>query len=268
MTVAPEGVGSLSTCVPSISCLMVTRPGAERLAWARRSIDDFCAQTWPDKELVIVVDPIDGDLPGELVGHVAALGRSDIRVEPHEAMANLGALRNRSVAVAGGTLICQWDDDDRHHPQRLERQAECLVAGGLEAVYLQDVLQYFPDGEAMYWTNWRATPATGHPGTLMARRAAMPPYPDERLGEDLAVARAFVDRGSAGTVTGSAYLYLYVSHGANSWHDGHHAMLAQTLSISQALLRRREREIRAGLMPFGLPPGITLRAGNGDAFVL
>jgi glycosyltransferase involved in cell wall biosynthesis len=257
----------------SVTCVMITLLTEQRLAWAKRSIADFCRQTLPRKDLVIVHDCGNEEIEAALRAHVTALGRTDIRVVSVGEKMNLGQLRNFSLMQASGDVICQWDDDDRNHPLRLERQLAALVEGDREAVYLRELMQFFPARQTMFWTNWRATEAGGHPGTLMLRRDVPIRYPTEgttaRLGEDLEVARALLKRGRVGYVAGEAHLYIYMSHGANSWDQGHHRMLADTLSISQALLRRREAQLREGLAAHGLEPDVvTLQGSNGPAFVL
>jgi len=65
---------------------------------------------------------------------------------------------------------------------------------------LQEVVQYVPRDRRLYWTNWSATEARVHPGTLMARRDAPIRYPTEgpqaRLGEDLQLAFELNARGA------------------------------------------------------------------------
>ena len=205
--------------------------------------------------------------------HVKSLGRDDIRVFTQPPDWNLGQLRNFSVQCATGDMLCHWDDDDLYHPERLERQLSLLVEGDFEAVYLQDVMQHFPRARLLYWTNWRATEAAAHPATLMVRREVAIRYPTEggtaRLGEDSEAARALIARGRVAYVSGMPHLYVYTSHGVNSWPEEHHLMLAEKLSISQALLRRREPQIRAGMAPHGLEANtISVMGNNGPAFVL
>lgn len=252
---------------------MVSLPVPERLACAKQSIEDYCRQTWRNKNLIVVVNGGSEAVQEALCAHILALGRSDIRVIAPSGEFNLGQLRNLSLEAAEGALVCQWDDDDRYHPQRLERQAGALIERDLEAVYLQDVMQYFPEQGAMYWVNWRATPTTGHPGTLMSRRSVTPNYPVEggnaQLGEDSEVARALIARGRVGTLADAAHLYVYVSHGANSWSGDHHRMLSAELAISQGLLRRREQAIRDGLRPYGFAANtVTVHGSNGEGFTL
>jgi glycosyltransferase involved in cell wall biosynthesis len=258
---------------PSVSCLMVMLPVPERLPFAKKSIDDFCRQTLAKKNLVVVLSGGTESVHGAMRDHVDSLGRDDIRVFTQPPEMNLGQLRNFTLGVATGDVLCQWDDDDLYHPERLERQLAVLREGNFEAVYLQEVMQYFPAANILYWTNWRATEAAGHPGTLMVWREAAVKYPTQggmaRLGEDSEAARALIARGRVGYLPAMPHLYIYVSHGTNSWNDGHHRMLADKLAISQALLRRRETQIREGMAPHGFDSGaISFMGHNGPAFTL
>lgn len=257
--------------IARVSCLMVTLPVPLRFDFCRRSIAAFCAQTLPRKELVMVVDSGPDSARARLLEYVASLQRSDIRVLTPPGQLNLGQLRNISVENATGDVLCHWDDDDLHHPERLERQFTALTTGDHEAVLLSEVLQYFPQTRSLYCTNWKATEAGGHTATLMVRRSAGIHYPTEGtlacLGEDLQVALALRRRGRLGFIPGMPYLYVYVSHGMNSWSDEHHRMLASKLAISQGLLLRREAEIRAGLEPYDFGPGeVSINGNNGPAF--
>ena len=252
---------------------MVTLPVSERLTMAKQSIKDFCSQTLAKKTLHVVINGGFQPVREELCNYIAMLNRKDICVIQPPGVLNLGQLRNISLEAASSDIVCQWDDDDRVHPDRLQDQAAVLVESDLEAVYLQEVMQYYPAKHALYWTNWHATPAVGHPGTLMARRSAALRYPtrgaNARLGEDLELAQALIKRNRVGYIKGKAHLYVYVSHGANSWNEGHHAMLRDRLAISRALLLRREPQIRAGLAPYHFPPNdVCLFGSNGQAFVL
>ncbi|GGE11019.1 hypothetical protein GCM10011390_32590 [Aureimonas endophytica] len=250
---------------------MVTLP--ERLDLARRSIGHYLAQTLPDTELVLVANRGTPEMRAALAAHLEALGRADIRLDFAPDDLKLGALRNRSVALAAGEFVCQWDDDDWHHPDRLRRQHECLAAGAASACTLQDLMHYFPARRVLHLVNWHSTPAGGHPGTLFARRTAMRPYPEAGAaaarGEDLEVALAFREAGALAFLQGAPELYVYATHGTNTWDGEHHAMLANELAVSRGLLQRRESALRAGLAPFGFPAGtIELWGSNGLAFTL
>ncbi len=256
----------------SIDCLMVALPVASRLEFAKASIQRFKAQTYLNKRLVIVINGGDDHVGQTLCDYARAQDEGDIEVVYPEGNLSLGALRNISLEHVSADVFCQWDDDDLYHPLRLADQAKVLREGGFEAVYLEDLIQYFPAQQALYWTNWRATSVGGHPGTLMARYSPGLAYPssgdEAKLGEDTVLAQAFLSRGRVGYLGGAAHLYLYVSHGANSWNDDHHLMLARELSISKALLLRRQPQLTDGLVPYNLPAGTVVRGSNGDAFTL
>ena len=279
----------------SVSCLMVALALPERLAFAKKSIDNFCRQTLANKVLVLVLNGGVESVHRAIRDYVESLGRDDIQIFTAPHGLNLGQLRNFSLEVATGDILCQWDDDDLYHPERLERQLSLLLEGDFEAVYLQEVMQYFPAANSLYWTNWRGTDVAGHPATLMVRREAAIKYPtqggtvclgddsevvraliakgtffmDELTGEDTVVARALIARGRVGYLAGMPHLFIYVSHGANSWPDGHHRMLADKLAISQALLRRREVQIREGMAAHGLSKDtLSVVGNNGPAFTL
>ncbi len=253
-----------------VSCVMVTRLAADRTAFIRASLAAFQAQTHRRRELVIVVDPT-ADRTGrsELRAALQVSGPAPIRVVEAPGVLSLGALRNLSLDVSAGAYVCQWDDDDIHHPQRVSAQLAALRAGSHQAVLLQDVLQFFAESRSLYWTNWRATEAAGHPGTLMLARAAAPRYPEAgpeaRKGEDLDVARRLRARGALGTLPGAPHLFAYVCHGSNTWDAAHHRMLADRLAISRSLLKRHETVLRQAIGELALGPVVVCGA-NGPAF--
>jgi hypothetical protein len=256
---------------PLVSCLLVTTGGPERFGYLQRSVADYCRQTYVRKELVVVFDSARQHDQLKCKSFLAQLGRDDVKIIPNEEALSLGKLRNISRGAAQGEICCQWDDDDFHHPQRLERQLSALLESGRQAVYLQEVMQYFIKRRDLYCMNWRATPAMGHPGTLMLKRSAMVTYPetgDEAArGEDLAVAMQLHEKKEVCLLEGAPHLYVYISHGANTWPDDHHQMLANSLAISRGQLTRREAQIREGLGAFDFGPGpLQVHGNNGAAF--
>jgi glycosyltransferase involved in cell wall biosynthesis len=97
----------------------------------------YCQQTHQNKELVMVLDQ-GADAEKSAIGtYISSLGRDDIRIVEPTGKLSLGALRNLSRESAGGEILCQWDDDDLHHPQRLERQLSALINSGGKALCLE-----------------------------------------------------------------------------------------------------------------------------------
>jgi glycosyltransferase involved in cell wall biosynthesis len=258
---------------PLVSCLMVTLGSPGRTPLLRKAIAAYCAQTHAKRELVIVLDPGTAQARTTVAAEVDPLGRDDIRIIEADGPATLGALRNFARAAARGEVHCQWDDDDLHHPTRIEAQLAALAGSGAEGACLSEVMQYFPATRALYCTNWSATPHRCHPGTLMCRAEMALDYPETgpkaRMGEDSVLLDRLQARGGLHILAGQPHLYVYVTHGANTWDDGHHSMLARRLAISQGLLRRREAQLREGLAAFDFGPDeVTVQGPNGPAFSL
>ena len=165
-----------------ISCLMVTQPG--RIALARMAIADFAAQTHRECELLVLHD---GDGPCHVaLEHAAAEHAAAIRVVRQPAGRTLGWLRNAAVAAAAGDHVCQWDDDDRYHPQRLALQWQALHDANADFCFLSDQLHWFAASAQMFWDDWdrEAYPFNLVQGSLLGKRSRMPQYPDQARGED------------------------------------------------------------------------------------
>jgi glycosyltransferase involved in cell wall biosynthesis len=257
----------------TVSCLMVTMPTATRFPMLQRSIDAYCHQTYESRELVIVVDSACDREAHQIRAYVTSLVRSDIRVVLPSMKLSLGALRNLSWREAIGDIICQWDDDDLVHPSRIERQLSALRSSGKPACYLQEFMQYFPSERCLYKINFAVSPDRVAVNTLMCLRKLSVRYPesgtDSVRGEDKALVAEIQAVGGYHALAGMPHLYVYVSHGANTWDDGHHRMLAEEMAVSKGLLKRYEANLRAGLAPFDFEGQIVAVMGrNGEAFTL
>ena len=256
-----------------VSCLMPALPAATRLEAFRRSVADYCRQSHPHRELVVVLDRGDPAAREAMLAHLASLRRDDLRVVEPAAKLTLGALRNVSVAESRGEVLCHWDDDDWFHPDRIRAGLAELSRSGARALVLEDALLYFPSARELYWTNWRATPPKGLPSTLIVRREAAARYPEDGpescRHEDTAAIRQLQAQGGFRTMAGAAHLYVYVCHAANISGAAHLAMLARELAISRTLLARREAELRERLRAFDFGPGaVTVCGYNGVVFTI
>jgi glycosyltransferase involved in cell wall biosynthesis len=258
---------------PLISCLTVALASAERFEFLRRSIASYQKQSYPDRELVVVVNGGDEESRRRIQHHVSALNDPSIHVVDIRGTLSLGALRNESVRCSNGSIICQWDDDDLYHPQRLQYQYDAMSSSDSDAVLLRDVMQLFADSRQIYCTNWHATELGAFPASLMCRKASGILYPEigreASLGEDTAVGRQLLAGGHVHILEELPHLYVYVTHGYNTCSLEHHRMLSRELSISRGLLSRREAALREGLkdIDFG-PGGIVVQGSNGAAFTL
>jgi len=251
---------------------MVTKGTPERLPGLSTAITCFKQQTYASVELVIVTDAKDPDAPHPVRDLVNSMDVAGVRTTIVEHGMTLGALRNLSMRLSTGAFLCQWDDDDFHHSQRVADQVASLTNTDAKAVFLQDVFQYYPMTKRLWWTNWYATESRGHPGTLLCKRDAGVSYPelgdDARRGEDLAVARQLIAAGALTTVRDKPHLYVYVSHGQNTYEMEHHQMLSNRLSVSRGRIVRQEVQIRSQLAAFGSAlDGVSLVAPNVDGAI-
>ena len=108
------------TVGPLVSCCMPTKNPPEMV---ERAIRSFVAQTYPQRELVVVGthDHL-GELGAKLFEDL--LDYAEVCVP---AGLSIGELRNIACRRANGSIIAHWDDDDWSHPKRLEEQVEILT---------------------------------------------------------------------------------------------------------------------------------------------
>ena len=180
-----------------VSCLMVTR--ASRTQLAKCALACFDRQTYADRELLVVSDEtLDWPLP-EKARHVYL---PNVQI--------LGDLRNASIARASGEFVAQWDDDDWHHPQRLERQIAVLRDARIDGCVLSRWILAWP---ARGW--YAISRKRVWEGSIVARRRRMPCYYAVPRSEDDVV------KGMRLGALDNPDLYIYLVHGENAWDRGH-----------------------------------------------
>lgn len=249
-----------------ISCLCVTR--GDRPGFLSEAVADFAHQTFPDRELLILHDG-DNVVDSGVREIAAAHASAPIRVERTAPGPKLGGLRNIAMARARGEWICQWDDDDRYHPERLRLQWEHARSERAAVNYLVDQLHWFQADNLLFWDDWNAEPYPMNfvQGTIMARRDLMPPYPDMGPGEDTLQTHALLRAEASGTfrvsrLSGMGWSYVYRFHGANAWNAEHHRAISKVKHLSSArllprlaLLRERLKDYRPELPRMRTPLG-------------
>jgi len=248
-----------------ISCLTVTQPS--RFPLLALAIGDFTAQTHGDAELVLLHDA-DAAFDAQLNVLVRRHASARIRVHCAPSGTSLGLLRNASVALAQGEYVCQWDDDDRHHPQRLALQYAAMVEQQADACFLSDQLHWFPAQHELYWDDWDREPYPFNfvQGTLLARRTAMPAYPDLARGEDTGLAHALLRSGArVARLRDCGWAYVYVYHGGNVFDAAHHAAISRLKRYGGARLLARESLLRQRLAEYAPPLGALRMPWEGGA---
>ena len=194
---------------PLVSCLLITRG---RPALALRAIHCYRRQRYARRELLI----IDDDPAETLARAVAQLGDPSIRhLRLPDAGQSLGELRNLAVAQAQGEYVAQWDDDDLSDPERLSVQMAAILSLRADACVLHRHRLWWPDARRMAYSTRRLWE-----GSLIALRAALPPYPALAKGEDTPVLARLVASGRV-AVLDAPQLYTYICHGANTHATAH-----------------------------------------------
>lgn len=159
-------------------------------------------------------------------------------------------MRNVAVARARGEWICQWDDDDRYHPERLRLQWEHAQSEQAAVNYLVDQLHWFgPDWSGEFY------PMNVIQGTILARRDVMPPYPDIGRGEDTLQTHALLRAEASNAfrvsrLRGMGWCYIYRYHGGNVWDAAHHRAISAVKRLDQARLLPRLALLRNRLKDY------------------
>lgn len=246
-----------------ISCLCVTKAG--RLGQFSRSLDCFQRQTHPDRELVVITDDFEHHRQVQNLTKGNPLVRHFIITHP----TNLGALRNLSMDVAHGDVICQWDDDDYCIPERLAVQLDYLQKSKkLHACFLSEQLHYFERTGEVYWKDWNYNFGL-IPGTLMGLKSVLRRlrYPTEGevavRGEDIKFLE-LLPPWRIGALQGMGHMHVYSFHGANTWDEEMHRAIkgAKTRGF---LVKRRELIVKS-LVAAGLVGPFRVTGSDGLAF--
>nr|AKA59403.1 glycosyl transferase, group 2 family protein [uncultured bacterium AB_162] len=258
---------------PLVSCLLVT---GERVAMAKRAIRSFAEQTHPNRELVVVTDGPER-VRRSLELYVETLGLDAVRfVYPEGSELALGHLRNVSIDAARGEVLCQWDDDDYSHPQRLERQLGFMLERDAGACFLTDHLQLLEDHRLLFWIDWTGGGRVDGmqklvPGTAMVARDAGVRYPEDgpyaRRGEDSAFLATLLESVPVAHMEDAGHLWLYTFHGANTYPREHHIRMS-AFGAPRQFVGEREQRIRAALAHYPIPRPAVVAGRDGPAFAV
>jgi len=204
---------SMLSSLPLISCICVTRGRPYLLNGA---ISCFAAQTYPNKELVIVYEKDDEQTCRYINSLQTLLYIRCICIEPSPEK-KLGYLRNYAIEQSHGVYICQWDDDDWYHCQRLEEQYNTLHTAGLTACVLNRWLMFDHTNQKAYISMKRMWE-----GSLLCRKDVLQNihYDNKSMGEDSIVIMK-LHRQKQVHIINTPHLYIYNYHGANTWHYAH-----------------------------------------------
>lgn len=214
MTEYPPKSKSDKNAVPLVSCLCVTHQKPWLLA---RAVTCFLHQSYPSKQLVIVYENIDL-LTEEYVKELCLITNIKlIRVDSMNVKKTLGELRNISVEEADGEYICQWDDDDWYHSDRIFYQMQSLLKSDKPASILDRWLIYNAVDNKIYYSHKRLWE-----GSIMCRKDIfqLRRYSAVPKGEDTAIID-FLSENDYLIHLDAPYLYIYIYHSGNTWALDH-----------------------------------------------
>lgn len=198
-----------------ISCICVTRRKPTLL---KRAIECYLAQTYPEKELVILYED-DDEATNEFLGQgfPPESGIRLFRVPSYPKIA-LGQLRNLAIGIARGEFVCQWDDDDWYHARRLEEQYGQLFDEGCHGSILTQWLVFDSITGKAYVSHMRLWE-----GSILCKASVLQlkAYEDKPQGEDTATIEYLARLNCLHLMKRYPGLYIYVYHGYNTWSYDH-----------------------------------------------
>ena len=209
---------------PLVSCLCVTRNKPERL---KRAIDCFLAQTYPNKELLIVYEDDDINTIKFLEGYddealYGSMAMMEIAANPKS---TLGELRNISMADCNGEYFCQWDDDDWYHADRLTISMNAIQSNLQDASILTNWLIFDDVKKQAYLSKFRLWE-----GSIFCKKSVINEkvcYPPLPRMEDSFFINFLLQACKVYPLT-APYLYIYTFHGNNTWPSSHFENLFST----------------------------------------
>jgi glycosyltransferase involved in cell wall biosynthesis len=212
---------------PLVSCLCISKNRVNKL---KRAIDCFNAQTYPNKELIILY------LDNDIETHQYLLSQpSDnlVRVViPSLPEKTLGELRNISIEHSKGTYFCTWDDDDWYHSQRLSKQVDAVTANYQSASVLTNIILFDEADNQAYFSLLRLWEQS-----ILCEKAIISSeirYPAISIGEDAVFVDKIVSNSRLFPVV-SPNLYIYVYHGSNTCaRDNFESFFRKSLKLSES----------------------------------
>ena len=260
---------------PKISCVTVTTGRVDLL---KKAIHCYAYQTYKNRELVILAQSnIEQIRP-----YVDSLRRDDIILLEAPSHLTLGAIRNASIEIAKGDIICQWDDDDLYHPDRIRTQYLALRTHSSNvACAYSDFLKYFKATGEVYWCDWSGESSLSSQmlcGTIMFHKrmfhengSILYPQTGEQchVEEDLNVLQKLIAAGPVVPVFGGNH-YVYIYHGKNTYDLAHHKLTLLTNSgkfiMNSENLRDNQKVLEETFRLAGVDVSVTFRSLKEDAF--
>jgi glycosyltransferase involved in cell wall biosynthesis len=198
---------------PLISCVCITKNDQALLA---RAVACFQAQSYPNKELIIVYES-NNTHTGAYIRQLSAPDVITHEVDISLGL-TLGDLRNMSIGLSRGEYFCQWDDDDWYHQDRLACQMDLLLKSGKPAAMLVFWTVYDAKSNCTYRSALRPWE-----GSILCKKSIIKgalKYSSWKKGEDNYLMKKLMKRKLIYPVV-MPNLYIYVYHGNNTFDHKH-----------------------------------------------
>lgn len=209
-----------------VSCLCVTEFRCKQLEFA---YDLYRKQSYDNKQLIIVYSGLDKETEN-FVGKIMAIDTSVLAVRiAQPSQITLGEKRNIGVRAASGSYVCNWDDDDIYHVDRISTSLTALKQSGKKSATLSNIILYDKKSESAYVSKRRFWEQTiiCNKNYLLENNIS---YGALNSGEDTEFVIKMAD--DIFPICEPA-LYIYVFHNSNTCNDHHfhsHFSCAEKLS--------------------------------------
>lgn len=199
---------------PLISCVCITRG---KPAFLKRAVLCFLFQTYMNKELVIIFEDDDESTKSFLKDEVFPDNVKIFEIGSKPKL-TLGDLRNIGISKSLGNYICQWDDDDWFHSERLSLQYSSLVGSGKKGSILTHWSIFDSVKTRVFLShkrNWE--------GSILCEKDTLTrfKYLDVWRGEDTAVIDGLLEENLLLQLDNLPHLYIYIWHKNNTWSENH-----------------------------------------------
>ena len=184
----------------------------------QKAIEQFQAQSYPNKQMIIIYQETDNVTCLFLDKYNLPNNVKCFCVPKSFPNQTLGDLRNISLNLADGEYVCQWDDDDCYHKDRLKSQYEFIINEKVEACVLEQWIVYDCNTRKAYLSNKRFWEGSLLCKTDIARKFI---YPSLEKGEDSSLISFLLDKKMIKLMPNNYHLYIYKYHGKNTWDATH-----------------------------------------------
>lgn len=229
---------------PIISCLMVSK----RKDFLLSAYENYKIQTYENKELILVYSGNKKDIPKKILSDPSVI----VYIYPLEK--TLGEARNKSIELANGKYVVQWDDDDINHPDRINYQYRWMRLNDSEITIFNQ--QYHKIGNKVYLEQRPIKDKnihSGWPGTVMANKKLIENiYTHERIEEDTNGLIKIDSKIDVILMPSQKWYYMYVYHGENTWNLTHNMYMIEENGLREAQLTDNVADIYEHIDKFGI----------------